>query len=93
MKSVRRFSENAIPTAAAIATGLFPRRRRRRRLGYGDLQPDHQDDTSILDALPGTKVQGVLAVIGDVVIRWGDLPPIVRARVDERLITAGRRPV
>jgi len=52
-----------------------------------------RDDTSILDALPGTKVQGVLAVIGDVVIRWGDLPPIVRARVDERLITAGRRPV
>jgi ApbE superfamily uncharacterized protein (UPF0280 family) len=46
-----------------------------------------------LDTLPGTGVRGVLAVIGDAVIRWGDLPPIVRARVDERLITAGRRPV
>ncbi len=52
-----------------------------------------RDDTSILDALPGTAVQGVLAVIGDAVICWGDLPPIVRARVDDRLITAGRPPV
>ncbi|MCK9306888.1 MAG: UPF0280 family protein [Methanoculleus sp.] len=47
------------------------------------------EDTSVLDALPGTGVRGVLAVIGDAVIRWGDLPPVVRARVDERLITAG----
>ena len=51
------------------------------------------DDTSVLDTASGTGVRGVLAVIGDAVIRWGDLPPIVRARVDERLITAGRRPV
>lgn len=47
------------------------------------------DDTSVLDALSGTSVRGVLVVIGDAVIRWGELPPIVRARVDERLITAG----
>ncbi len=47
------------------------------------------DDTSVLDALPGTEVRGVLAIIGDAVIRWGDLPRIVRAKVDERLITAG----
>jgi len=51
------------------------------------------DDTSVLDGLRGTEISGVLAVIGDAVIRWGDLPPIVRARVDERLITAGRSPV
>jgi ApbE superfamily uncharacterized protein (UPF0280 family) len=51
------------------------------------------DDTSVLDTLSGTGVRGVLAVIGDAVVRWGDLPPIVRARVDERLITAGRPPV
>ena len=51
------------------------------------------DDISVLDDLRGTKISGVLAVIGDAVIRWGDLPPIVRARVDERLITAGRSPV
>jgi len=51
------------------------------------------DDTSVLDALEETNVSGVLAVIGDTVIRWGDLPPIVRANVDERLITAGRSPV
>ena len=47
------------------------------------------EDTSVLDTLPGTGIRGVLAVIGDAVIRWGDLPPVVRARVDERLITAG----
>jgi hypothetical protein len=35
----------------------------------------------------------VLAVIGDVVITRGNLPPIVRARVDERLITAGKQPI
>ena len=49
-------------------------------------------DTSVLDRLEGSGVAGVLAIIGDTVIRWGDLPPIVRARVDERLITAGRQP-
>ena len=52
-----------------------------------------RDDTSVLDTLPETAIQGVLAITGDAVIRWGDLPPIVRAKVDERLITAGRRPV
>ena len=51
------------------------------------------DDTSILDNLSTTSITGVLAIIGDAVIRWGDLPRIVRARVDERLITAGRSPV
>ncbi|MDD4567692.1 MAG: UPF0280 family protein [Methanoculleus chikugoensis] len=51
------------------------------------------DDTSVLDDLEGTSIRGVLAVIGDAVIRWGDLPPVMRARVDERLITAGRSPV
>ena len=51
------------------------------------------DDTSVLDALPGTGIQGVLAIVGDVAIRWGDLPRIVQAKVDERLITAGRSPV
>ncbi|MCM2466000.1 UPF0280 family protein [Methanoculleus oceani] len=51
------------------------------------------DDTSVLDALPGTGIRGVLAVVGDAVVRWGDLPTVVRAKVDERLITAGRSPV
>ncbi|MCK9318477.1 MULTISPECIES: UPF0280 family protein [unclassified Methanoculleus] len=51
------------------------------------------DDTSVLDTLPGTGVTGVLAIINDAVIRWGDLPAVVRAKVDERLITAGRSPL
>ncbi len=50
------------------------------------------DDTSILDAIEGTGVRGVLAIIDDTVIRHGDLPRIVRANVDERLITAKRPP-
>ena len=51
------------------------------------------DDTSVLDELRATNIKGVLAIINDVVIRWGDLPPIVRAKVDERLITAGKQPI
>jgi uncharacterized protein len=50
------------------------------------------EDGSVLDTLTGGEVQGVLAIVGDAVIRWGSLPPIVRASVDERLITAGRPP-
>lgn len=50
------------------------------------------EDTSVLDRLDGSGVTAVLVIIGDTVIRWGDLPPVVRARVDERLITAGRQP-
>ncbi|MDK2915477.1 MAG: uncharacterized protein PWR25_34 [Euryarchaeota archaeon] len=51
------------------------------------------DDTSVLDTLSGTGILGVLAVIDEAVIRWGELPPIVRARVDERLITCGKQPI
>lgn len=51
-----------------------------------------RDDTTIFDSLPTTKIQGVFALIDDAAIRWGDLPKIRRAKVDERLITAGKRP-
>ena len=41
--------------------------------------------------LSDSRVEGVLAILGEHVQSWGDLPPIVPARVDERLITAGDR--
>ncbi len=48
-------------------------------------------DRSVLDRLNKTEVTGVLAIIGDTMITWGDLPPIVPAVVDEQLISAGDR--
>jgi ApbE superfamily uncharacterized protein (UPF0280 family) len=42
------------------------------------------------DALSGTGVSGVFVVIGGKVCRWGEVPPLMGAHVDERLITAGR---
>jgi uncharacterized protein len=47
------------------------------------------EKSPIYARLPGSRVEGVLAILGDHVQSWGDLPPIVPARVDERLITAG----
>ena len=35
------------------------------------------------------EVTGALVIIGDECCRWGTLPPLVRARVDKRLITRG----
>jgi ApbE superfamily uncharacterized protein (UPF0280 family) len=49
------------------------------------------DDLSVLDELDPNQVTGVFAVLGDHTERWGDLPPIVPAVVDEGLISAGDR--
>jgi hypothetical protein len=49
------------------------------------------DDRSVLDRVDAGEVQGIFAIMGDVVVEWGRLPPIVRAEVDERLISAGDR--
>lgn len=47
------------------------------------------------DGLPplaeSATIQGVFAIIGNRIFRTGDLPPVIRARVDESLITAGDR--
>jgi len=40
-------------------------------------------------ALEGTGVMGALAIIGEAVMTWGDLPPIAGASVDPSLITRG----
>jgi ApbE superfamily uncharacterized protein (UPF0280 family) len=53
-----------------------------------ELRPDNQ---MILDKINPGEVDGVFAITGDLVIRWGRLPPMVNAIVDDRLITAGDR--
>ncbi|WP_424732011.1 UPF0280 family protein [Methanoregula sp.] len=49
------------------------------------------DDRSILEQIDPDKVQGVFAIMGEIVIKWGVVPPVVPARVDEQLISAGDR--
>jgi ApbE superfamily uncharacterized protein (UPF0280 family) len=49
------------------------------------------DDRSVLDRIDPDEVDGVFAIMGDVVVRWGELPPLVPAVVDEQLISAGDR--
>ncbi len=49
------------------------------------------DDQRILDGLDPGKVQGVFAIMGETVVQWGTVPPIVPARVDKQLIAAGDR--
>ncbi len=49
------------------------------------------DDRTVLDLLDPGEVRGVLAIMGGTTVRWGDLPPLVHAVVDEQLISAGDR--
>jgi len=49
------------------------------------------DDQSVLDQIDPKEVDGILAIMGDVTVRWGQLPPLVSAVVDEQLISAGDR--
>jgi ApbE superfamily uncharacterized protein (UPF0280 family) len=49
------------------------------------------DDQTILDKLNPDEVIGVFAVMGDSMVKWGHLPPLVSAAVDEQLISAGDR--
>ncbi|MEN6395042.1 MAG: UPF0280 family protein [Methanoregula sp.] len=49
------------------------------------------DDQSVLKQVDPVKVHGVFAIIGKTVLKWGVIPPVVRARVDEQLISAGDR--
>ena len=49
------------------------------------------DERTILDRVDPADVDGIFAVMGDVTVQWGTLPPLVRAVVDEQLISAGDR--
>ncbi|MFA4876289.1 MAG: UPF0280 family protein [Methanoregula sp.] len=52
------------------------------------IRPDNQ---MVLQKLNPAEVDGVFAIMGEQVIRWGSLPPLVGAEVDEQLISAGDR--
>ncbi|MDD1664300.1 MAG: UPF0280 family protein [Methanomicrobiales archaeon] len=75
--SVTVFSEN-IASADAWATAIC-----------NAIRPD---DQSVLTRLDGTDITGVLVILGEQMIRWGDLPPLVRARVNPDIITRGKDP-
>lgn len=49
------------------------------------------DDRSVLDRVDAAEVDGIFAIMGDVTVAWGVLPPLVRAVVDGQLISAGDR--
>jgi ApbE superfamily uncharacterized protein (UPF0280 family) len=48
-------------------------------------------DQSVLDRINPSEVSGVFAVMGEILVKWGALPPLVPAVVDENLISAGDR--
>jgi hypothetical protein len=48
-------------------------------------------DHSVLDRVDPGEVSGIFAIMGDVTVEWGRLPPLVPAVVDEGLISAGDR--
>jgi len=49
------------------------------------------DDRTVLLQLNPKEIDGVFAVMGDDIVKWGNLPPLVNAIVDEQLISAGDR--
>jgi hypothetical protein len=49
------------------------------------------DDRSVLTLIDPSEVSGLFAIMGDTTVRWGELPPLVPAVVDEQLISAGDR--
>ncbi len=48
-------------------------------------------DRSVLDRVDPTEVDGIFAIMGDDTVTWGNVPPVVKAVVDEQLISAGDR--
>ena len=48
-------------------------------------------DRHVLDRIDPSEVSGVFVIMGEEIVRWGELPPVVRAVVDEQLISAGDR--
>ncbi len=53
-----------------------------------EIRPDNR---SVLDRINTDEVEGVFAIMGDVTVQWGVLPPLVPAVVNEQLISAGDR--
>ncbi|MDD4127351.1 MAG: UPF0280 family protein [Methanomicrobium sp.] len=51
------------------------------------LNPDNNDD--LIGNIQNAGIDGFFGVIGDFVVKWGEIPEILSASVDERLITSG----
>jgi hypothetical protein len=49
------------------------------------------DDQTVLNRVNADEVLGIFAIMGDLIVKWGNLPPVVPAVVDEQLISAGDR--
>jgi len=49
------------------------------------------DDQKVLDRINPDEVSGIFAIMGETLVKWGNLPPLVSAVVDEQLISAGDR--
>jgi uncharacterized protein len=49
------------------------------------------EDQTVLEHVDPAEVSGVFAIMGETVVRWGELPPLVPAVVDEGKISAGDR--
>lgn len=49
------------------------------------------NDQTILSRVNVDEVLGILAIMGELIVTWGKLPPLVSAIVDEQLISAGDR--
>lgn len=49
------------------------------------------DDQRVLDQINPEEVSGVFAMMGETLVKWGNLPPLVSAVVNEQLISAGDR--
>jgi ApbE superfamily uncharacterized protein (UPF0280 family) len=50
------------------------------------------DDHGVLLRLAGSDVTGVVAILGEEMVSWGNPPPMVRAKVNPDVITRGRDP-
>jgi len=75
--SVTAFSEN-VASADAWATAVC-----------NELRPG---DRTVFSRLAGSDVTGVVAILGQEIVSWGDPPPLVRARVNPDIITRGKDP-
>ncbi len=51
----------------------------------------HPADRTVLERVDPSRVSGIFAIMGDVTVKWGEVPPLVPAVVDEQLISAGDR--
>jgi ApbE superfamily uncharacterized protein (UPF0280 family) len=49
-------------------------------------------DQKVLNRLEGTGVTGMVAIFGEELVRWGDPPPLVPAKVSPDIITRGKYP-